>query len=134
MPYVVLPPAVLEDLRRALGPGPIPPRQVYDRLELALIDALGRAVDEAQAALGRPPIDRGQGVENATNQQPHAQLTVVMVGDERAHVIDGRGHYLAGYDDAGKAEAFLQGYVHGRQDAAAIVATIAQALADVGAR
>ena len=73
-------------------------------------------------------------MENGTKQQPHAQLTVVIVGDGRAQVIDGRGHYLAGFDEAGRAEAYLQGYVQGRQDAAAIVAVTAQALNDVTAR
>lgn len=72
--------------------------------------------------------------QNGDEGTPHAQLTVVMIGDDRAQVIDGRGHYLAGFADRGHAEAFLAGYVQGRQDAAAIVHTVATALERVSAR
>jgi len=55
---VVLAERTLWDLRRCLARGPAPPRHVFDRCELELIEALARAVDEAQARAGLPPIDR----------------------------------------------------------------------------
>jgi hypothetical protein len=66
VPFVVLPARTLADLQRCLGPGPAPPSWLFDRCELALIDALARAVDEAQARAGMPPIDRPAAVENPT--------------------------------------------------------------------
>jgi hypothetical protein len=58
VPYVVLKPQTLDDLRRCFARGAAPPRNVFERCELELIEALARAVDEAQAKAGRPPIDR----------------------------------------------------------------------------
>jgi hypothetical protein len=62
------------------------------------------------------------------------ELEVIDVAEGRVQVIDRRGHYVAGFETHANAEAFVDGYVHGRQDAATIVAAVSQRLAEVTAR
>lgn len=64
----------------------------------------------------------------------HRQLEVVEVADDRVQVLDGRGHYLAGFDAPQRAHDWVDGYVAGRQDAATLVAAVSQRLAEVTAR
>jgi hypothetical protein len=49
------------------------------------------------------------------------ELDIVEVGEDRWHVIDGRGRYVAGFPDEPTAHAFVVGYRTGREDAREIV-------------